>query len=51
MNAQVFTTTTSAPAASAGDLVPGLFGQTKHHFRIDEILGAAKGNKADFHQG
>ena len=31
------------------DLVPGLLGDAQHHLAVDEVLGAAEGEKADLH--
>ena len=36
-------------AGLARDLVPGTFGKPQHHLGIDEVLGAAEGNKSNFH--
>ena len=49
MNAQVFTTSTSALDASDGDVVAGLLDQADHHLGIDEVLRAAEGDEAYLH--
>ena len=49
MNAHVFTTSTSASAGLARDLVPGTFGKPQHHLGVDEVLGAAEGNQTNLH--
>ena len=49
MNAQVFTTSTSAADASVMISCPASRAMPEHHLAIDEILRAAEAEEANFH--
>ena len=50
MNAHVFTTSTSASAASAVTSWPACCDEPEHHLGVDEVLGAAEGDEANLHR-